>query len=131
MKFWWRTNEALIATLLAWTLTGEPRFAERHCLVHDWSFAHFPDPEYGEWYGYLHRDGRVSVRLKGNLWKGPFHLPRMCGTAGACWPRSAQLRAASRSVDQPGPGGGAEGRGNLGARPPHHVRPGRDRVARL
>ena len=37
----------------------------------------FPDPEHGEWYGYLHRDGRVSVRLKGNMWKGPFHLPRM------------------------------------------------------
>ena len=31
----------------------------------------------GEWYGYLHRDGRVSVPLKANLWKGPFHLPRM------------------------------------------------------
>jgi len=45
--------------------------------VHDWAYAHFPDAEHGEWYGYLHRDGRVSVPLKGNLWKGPFHLPRM------------------------------------------------------
>ena len=43
----------------------------------DWAYRHFPDPEHGEWYGYLHRDGRISVRLKGNLWKGPFHLPRM------------------------------------------------------
>ena len=32
---------------------------------------------HGEWFGYLHRDGTVSTRLKGNLWKGPFHLPRM------------------------------------------------------
>ena len=32
--------------------------------------------EYGEWYGYLHRDGSVSTPLKGNIFKGPFHLPR-------------------------------------------------------
>ena len=65
------------ATALAWKLTREPRFAERHRLVHDWSFARFPDPEFGEWYGYLHRDGTLSSRVKGTMWKGPFHLPRM------------------------------------------------------
>jgi N-acylglucosamine 2-epimerase len=77
MKFWWPHNEAEIATLLAWRLTGEPRYADWHRQVHAWSFGHFADPQFGEWYGYLHRDGRVSVPLKGNLWKGPFHLPRM------------------------------------------------------
>lgn len=77
MKFWWPHNETIIATLLAWTLTGDTKYADWHRAVHDWSFAHFPDSEYGEWYGYLHRDGRLSVPLKGNLWKGPFHLPRM------------------------------------------------------
>jgi len=77
MKFWWPHNEAIIATLLAWKLTGEMRYAEWHNLVHDWSFAHFPDREHGEWFGYLHRDGSVSQRAKGNMFKGPFHLPRM------------------------------------------------------
>jgi N-acylglucosamine 2-epimerase len=77
MKFWWPHCEAVIATLLAWTLTGDAKYAGWHRQVHDWSFRHFPDPEFGEWYGYLHRDGRVSVRLKGNTWKGPYHLPRM------------------------------------------------------
>jgi N-acylglucosamine 2-epimerase len=77
MKFWWPHNEAIIATLLAWQFTGEAKYARWHQMVHDWSFAHFADPEFGEWYGYLHRDGTPSVRLKGNLWKGPFHLPRM------------------------------------------------------
>jgi N-acylglucosamine 2-epimerase len=77
MKFWWPHNEAVIATLLAWKLTGAEKYARWHQQVHDWSFAHFPDREFGEWYGYLHRDGSVSTRLKGNLWKGPFHLPRM------------------------------------------------------
>lgn len=82
MKFWWPHNEAIIAALLAWEITGEARYAHWHLLAHDWSFAHFPDPEFGEWYGYLHRDGTPSVRLKGNMWKGPFHLPRMLWYCG-------------------------------------------------
>jgi len=77
MKFWWPHCEAIIATLLAYEITREPRYAEMHRLVHDWSFTHFPDREHGEWYGYLHRDGRLSQRAKGNMYKGPFHLPRM------------------------------------------------------
>ena len=82
MKFWWPHNETMIATLFAWSLTGDAKYADWHRQVHDWSYRHFPDPEYGEWFGYLHRDGRLSVPLKGNLWKGPFHLPRMQLT---CW----------------------------------------------
>ena len=82
MKFWWPHNETIIATLLAYHLTGDRKYAEWHRLAHDWAYAHFPDPEHGDWYGYLHRDGRISVPLKGNLWKGPFHLPRM---QWYCW----------------------------------------------
>ncbi len=82
MKFWWPHNEAIIATLLAYQLTGDPKYADWHAQVHDWSHAHFVDREQSEWYGYLHRDGRVSVPLKGNLWKGPFHMPRM---QLVCW----------------------------------------------
>ena len=77
MKFWWPHNEAIIATLLAYQLTGDTKYAKWHTQVHDWAFKHFTDEEHGEWYGYLHRDGRISVPLKGNMWKGPFHLPRM------------------------------------------------------
>jgi N-acylglucosamine 2-epimerase len=77
MKFWWPQNEAIIATLLAWRLTGETKYAEWHARIHEWAYRHFPDAKQGEWFGYLHRDGRISSRLKGNLWKGPFHLPRM------------------------------------------------------
>lgn len=77
MKFWWPHNEAIIATLMAFQITGDQKYAAWHKEVHDWAFKHFPDPDYGEWYGYLHRDGRISVPLKGNIWKGPFHIPRM------------------------------------------------------
>ncbi len=82
MKFWWPHNETIIATLLSFALTGDEKYARWHQAVHDWSYERFPDREHGEWYGYLHRDGRVSVPLKGNLWKGPFHLPRM---QLVCW----------------------------------------------
>lgn len=77
MKFWWPHNEAIIATLLAYELTGNAKYANWHQQVHDWSFQHFADPEFGEWYGYLHRDGRISSPAKGTMYKGPFHLPRM------------------------------------------------------
>ena len=77
MKFWWPHNEAIIATLLAFELTGDEKYLQWHQQVHQWAHKHFAEPEYGEWYGYLHRDGRISSPLKGNLWKGPFHLPRM------------------------------------------------------
>jgi N-acylglucosamine 2-epimerase len=82
MKFWWPHNETIIATLLAYVLTGDNKYAQWHALVHDWSHQHFACREHGEWFGYLHRDGSVSSTLKGNLWKGPFHLPRMQWT---CW----------------------------------------------
>ena len=77
MKFWWPHNETIIATLLAHVLTNNQKYEEWHKMIHNWTFTHFPDPTYKEWFGYLHRDGSISVPLKGNLWKGPFHIPRM------------------------------------------------------
>jgi len=76
MKLWWPHTEALYALLLAHYLTGEEKYLAWYEKVHDYSFNHFPDPEYGEWFGYLHRDGSLSTQLKGSMWKGPFHLPR-------------------------------------------------------
>jgi len=76
MKLWWPHTEALYATLLAYHLTGDNRWADWHEKIHEYTFLHFPDSEYGEWFGYLHRDGTVSHRLKGNLWKGPYHISR-------------------------------------------------------
>jgi len=76
MKFWWPHNEAIIATLLAYLMTGDEKYAGWHRQVHDYAYGHFHDREHGEWYGYVHRDGRVAQPAKGNLFKGPFHLPR-------------------------------------------------------
>ena len=77
MKFWWPQCETIIASLYAYLGTGDEKYLYRHERISEWTYAHFPDAENGEWYGYLHRDGTVAQPAKGNLYKGPFHIPRM------------------------------------------------------
>lgn len=77
MKFWWPQCETIIASLYAYLGTGDEKYLYRHERISEWTYAHFPDAEYGEWYGYLHRDGTVAQPAKGNLYKGPFHILRM------------------------------------------------------
>ena len=64
---------------LTWrTIEGfDDEYIYKHQRISEWTYAHFPDAEFGEWYGYLHRDGTVAQPAKGNLFKGPFHIPRM------------------------------------------------------
>mgnify|MGYP003582125076 FL=1 len=82
MKFWWPQNETIIATLFAYLLTGNEKYAQWHQMVHEYAYSHFHDKEHGEWFGYLHRDGTIAQTAKGNLFKGPFHLPRQ---EWYCW----------------------------------------------
>lgn len=82
MKFWWPQNETIIATLLAYLMTGDKKYADRHRQIHDYAYSHFHDPKNGEWFGYLHRDGSIAQTAKGNMFKGPFHLPRQ---EWYCW----------------------------------------------
>lgn len=77
MKFWWPQCETIIASLYAYKLTGDAKYLAMHRQASDWAYSHFPDDEQGEWYGYLHRDGTVAQPAKGNIFKGPFHVPRM------------------------------------------------------
>jgi len=76
MKYWWPHCEALYALLLANYITGNKLYENWYEKIHEWTFKYFPDKEYGEWYGYLHRDGSVCLPIKGSVWKGPFHIPR-------------------------------------------------------
>ena len=77
MKFWWPQCEAIIASALAFLLTGKKKYRERHRMVSEWAWKHLKDPRHPEWFGYLHRDGTVAQPAKGNIFKGPFHIPRM------------------------------------------------------
>lgn len=77
MKFWWPQTEAIIASLYAYEMTGDTKYLEMHRLANEWAYEHLPDDTFGEWFGYLHRDGSVAQTAKGNIFKGPFHIPRM------------------------------------------------------
>jgi N-acylglucosamine 2-epimerase len=85
MKFWWPQCEAIISSLYAYVATGDDKYLEMHRKAHEYAFRVFADKEFGEWYGYLHRDGTVAQPAKGNIFKGPFHVPRMMMVAyGLC-----------------------------------------------
>ena len=75
-KLWWVHLEALVALAMGHRLTGRQDLMDRYERVHEYTWNRFPDPEYGEWYGYLNRSGEVSLTLKGGKWKGCFHVPR-------------------------------------------------------
>ncbi len=77
MKLWWPQCEAIIANKMAYDIFGEERYLENYKMLKDYAFKYFADSESGEWYGYLHYDNTPSTTLKGNIFKGPFHLPRM------------------------------------------------------
>ena len=77
MKLWWPQCEAIIANRLCYEIYGEEKYLNQYESLKKYAFEHFADQEHGEWYGYLHYDGTVSHTLKGNIFKGPFHLPRM------------------------------------------------------
>lgn len=75
-KLWWVHLEAMIGLALAYELTGKDRYWIWYEKVHDYAWNRFPDPEFGEWWGYLDRCGRLLIPLKGGKWKGCFHVPR-------------------------------------------------------
>jgi N-acylglucosamine 2-epimerase len=75
-KLWWVHIETLISLIKGYALTGNQSCLEWFEKVHLYTWSHFPDPEYGEWYGYLNRRGEVLLPLKGGKWKGCFHVPR-------------------------------------------------------
>lgn len=83
MKLWWVHVEATYAGLYLFQLTGRQELFDWYLKFHDYTFSHFPDDKYGEWYGYLERDGSVAKTLKGGKWKGMFHIPRMLIEASA------------------------------------------------
>ncbi|MEG0755498.1 MAG: AGE family epimerase/isomerase [Oscillospiraceae bacterium] len=78
MKLWWPHNEILIASMMSYRDTGDEKYLDAFGKTLNYCKEHFSDPEFGEWYGYLRRDGLpTEPPCKGSTFKGPFHLPRM------------------------------------------------------
>ena len=77
MKLWWPHNEALIASLMIYRDTKDEKYLNTFCQILDYCKKYFADELYGEWFGYLRRDGKpTEPPCKGSTFKGPFHVPR-------------------------------------------------------
>ncbi len=81
-KLWWVHLETLVALSKSFEHTGNKKIGEWYQKVHDYAWSHFSDPENGEWFGYLNREGKPLLTLKGGKWKGCFHVPR---AMFQCW----------------------------------------------
>ena len=75
-KLWWVHIETTITMLKGYQLTGDKRCWEQFEKLHEYNWTHFVDRKNGEWYGYLSREGKILLPLKGGKWKGFFHVPR-------------------------------------------------------
>jgi N-acylglucosamine 2-epimerase len=75
-KLWWVHIETLISMAKGYLLTGSEDCLKWFEIIHEYTWDHFRDKEYPEWYGYLNRQGEVLLPLKGGKWKGCFHVPR-------------------------------------------------------
>jgi N-acylglucosamine 2-epimerase len=81
-KLWWVHLETLVALSMGYRLTQREECWTWYQKLHHYTWSHFADPQYGEWFGYLDRRGDVLLNLKGGKWKGCFHVPRalyLCG----------------------------------------------------
>lgn len=76
MKLWWPQCEAMIALRLASLVLKDDKYNDIYNELKEYTEKNFVDDECGEWYGYLHYDNTPSTTLKGNIFKGPFHIPR-------------------------------------------------------
>ncbi len=77
MKLWWPHNEMMIASLMFYKKTGIQEYLDQFEKARQYCIKHFCDSEYGEWFGYLRREGLPTLPAsKGSTFKGPFHVPR-------------------------------------------------------
>lgn len=87
-KLWWVHQETLIALVMAYRLTQRQELYQWYEKVEAYALTHFPDKDYGEWFGYLSRRGEINLSFKGGTWKGFFHTPRVMFR---CWKEFEKL----------------------------------------
>jgi len=75
-KIWWPHTESLYALLLAYSISKEQWCLDWFERVHEYSFSHYPVPQYGEWIQNLNRQGKPMEGTIALPVKDPFHLAR-------------------------------------------------------
>lgn len=93
-KLWWVHLESLVALAKAYEHTGNEKIKVWYKKVHDYAWSHFADPDNGEWFGYLNREGKPLLTLKGGKWKGCFHVPR---AMFQCWRSFEKIEARTKN----------------------------------
>ena len=96
-KLWWVHVETLVALLMGYRLTGRPECWDWYEKVHAYSWTHFSDHQYPEWFGYLNRRGEVLLNLKGGKWKGCFHIPR---SFFLCWQELGKIKSLNENLKE-------------------------------
>ena len=75
-KNFWVNAEALAVTSTAFAETQDMQNFSKFKETSDWTYKHFFDEIYGEWYAELFRDGTIKLADKGTIWKAAYHVPR-------------------------------------------------------
>lgn len=89
-KLWWVHLETLVALSKSYLHTQRTDIWSWYEKVHKYAWSRFPDQKNGEWYGYLTREGKPLLTLKGGKWKGCFHVPR---AMYQCWKTFEKIEA--------------------------------------
>ena len=87
-KLWWVHIESTIAMMKGYLITGNEQALEWYEKIDAYTWDHFRDSVYPEWFGYLNRRGEVLLPLKGGKWKGCFHVPR---GLYQCWKTAEEI----------------------------------------
>jgi cellobiose epimerase len=76
---WWCQAEAVVGFWNAFSLTGEPTFADAAGAAWRFIDRYLVDRVHGEWFWRVRDDGTVDpAEPKVSEWKGPYHTVRMC-----------------------------------------------------
>lgn len=75
-KIWWVNCESLCCFAMSYAASLDEKYLEMFAKQYNFCMQHFFDPEFGEWYERLYRDGSVKVADKGTKWKCAYHLTR-------------------------------------------------------
>lgn len=75
-KNFWVNAETIAVTAAVFAETKDSNNFAKFLDISDWTYKHFFDQTYGEWYTELYRDGSIKLSDKGTIWKAAYHVPR-------------------------------------------------------
>lgn len=76
-KEWWQQAEALVGSLNAHQLTGDPKYWQAFEQEARFILDDFVDHKHGDWYAAIDPDGTIDA-TKAGPWRGPYHAARAC-----------------------------------------------------